>query len=293
MNERPYICISFQNENQMIDIGKVNTLRIVKEVDFGLYLDGGKFGEILIPTRYVPKDVKVDEYIDVFIYADSEDRLIATTETPLAEVGQFAYLKVKDVNSVGAFLNWGLMKDLLVPYREQKVEMFPGISYLVKVYLDPETERIVASSKLEHFLDNVPAEYEEGQEVDLIVWDKTDLGVKVIVNELHLGLLYANEIFQPLQPGQRIKGFIKKMREDEKIDVALQKQGYEQVDSIAAAILEKLKTRGGFIEATDKTSPESIKHMFGISKKVFKKAVGALYKNRLIDIEQDGIRLVK
>lgn len=277
----------------MIDIGKVNTLRIVKEVDFGLYLDGGEFGEILIPSRYVPKDVKVDEYIDVFVYADSEDRLIATTETPLAEVGQFAYLKVKDVNSVGAFLNWGLMKDLLVPYREQKVEMFPGISYLVKVYLDPETERIVASSKLEHFIDNVPAEYEEGQEVDLIVWDKTDLGIKVIVNELHLGLLYANEIFQPLQPGQRIKGFIKKMRDDEKIDVALQKQGYEQVDSIAAAILEKLKTRGGFIEATDKTSPESIKHMFGISKKVFKKAVGALYKNRLIDIEKDGIRLVK
>jgi len=277
----------------MIDIGKVNTLRIVKEVDFGLYLDGGKFGEILIPTRYVPKDVKVDEYIDVFIYADSEDRLIATTETPLAEVGQFAYLKVKEVNTVGAFLNWGLMKDLLVPYREQKTEMFPGINYLVKVYLDPETERIVASSKLEHFIDNVPPEYEEGQEVDLIIWDKTDLGVKVIINELHLGLLYANEIFQPLQPGQRIKGFIKKLRDDEKIDVALQKQGYEQVDSVAVMILEKLKTRGGFIEATDKTSPESIKHMFGISKKVFKKAVGALYKNRLIDIENGGIRLVK
>lgn len=277
----------------MIDIGKVNTLRIVKEVDFGLYLDGGKFGEILIPTRYVPKDAKVDDYIDVFIYADSEDRLIATTETPLAEVGQFAYLKVKDVNSVGAFLNWGLMKDLLVPYREQKTEMFPGINYLVKVYLDPETERIVASSKLEHFIDNIPAEYEEGQEVDLIIWDKTDLGVKVIVNELHLGLLYANEIFQPLQPGQRIKGFIKKLRDDEKIDVSLQKQGYEQVDGVAGMILEKLKTRGGFIEATDKTSPESIKHMFGISKKVFKKAVGALYKDRLIDIEKDGIRLVK
>jgi len=277
----------------MIDIGKVNTLRIVKEVDFGLYLDGGEFGEILIPTRYVPKDVKVDEYIDVFIYADSEDRLIATTETPLAEVGQFAYLKVKEVNSVGAFLNWGLMKDLLVPYREQKTEMFSGINYLVKVYLDPETERIVASSKIEHFIDNVPPEYEEGQEVDLIIWDKTDLGVKVIINELHLGLLYANEIFHPLQPGQRIKGFIKKLRDDEKIDVALQKQGYEQVDSVATMILEKLKTRGGFIEATDKTSPESIKHMFGISKKVFKKAVGALYKNRLIDIESAGIRLVK
>lgn len=277
----------------MIDIGKVNTLKIVKEVDFGLYLDGGTHGEILLPTRYVPKDVKVDEYIDVFIYSDSEDRLIATTETPLAEVNQFAYLKVKDVNKVGAFLNWGLMKDLMVPYAEQRNEMHPGIAYLVYVYLDKESERIVASSKLERYLDNVPTEYEEGQEVDLIIWDKTDLGVKVIINESHIGLLYANEIFQPLQPGQRIKGFIKKLREDEKLDVALQKQGYEQVEGISGMILEKLQTRGGFIEATDKTSPESIKHMFGISKKVFKKAIGALYKDRLIDIEKDGIRLIK
>ena len=277
----------------MIDIGKVNTLKIVKEVEFGLYLDGGTHGEILLPTRYVPKGVNVDEYIYVFIYSDSENRLIATTETPLAEVNQFAYLKVKDVNKVGAFLNWGLMKDLMVPYAEMRSEMHPGISYLVYVYLDKESERIVASSKLERYLDNVPTDYEEGQEVDLIIWDKTDLGVKVIVNELHIGLLYANEIFQPLQPGQRVKGFIKKLRDDEKIDVALQKQGYEQVEGIAGVILEKLQTRGGFIEATDKTSPESIKHMFGVSKKVFKKAIGALYKDRLIDIEKDGIRLLK
>lgn len=277
----------------MIDIGKVNTLKIVKEVEFGLYLDGGTHGEILLPTRYVPKGVNVDEYIDVFIYSDSEDRLIATTETPLAEVNQFAYLKVKDINKIGAFLNWGLMKDLMVPYAEMRSEMHAGISYLVYVYLDKESERIVASSKLERYLDNVPTDYEEGQEVDLIIWDKTDLGVKVIVNELHIGLLYANEIFQPLQPGQRVKGYIKKLREDEKIDVALQKQGYEQVEGIAGVILEKLQTRGGFIEATDKTSPESIKHMFGVSKKVFKKAIGALYKDRLIDIEKDGIRLLK
>ena len=277
----------------MIDIGKVNTLRIVKAVDFGLYLDGGSFGEILLPSRYVPKGVKPDEYIDVFIYLDSEDRLIATTETPLAQVGDFAYLKVKDVNQAGAFLDWGLMKDLLVPYREQRREMTPGLKYLVKVYLDRETERIVASTKLEHFLDNVPAEFEEGQEVDLLTWDKTDLGVKVIINAQFSGMLYHNEIFQPLQPGQRIKGFIKKLRNDEKIDVSLQKQGYEQVQDISAVILAKLKASGGYIEATDRTSPESIKHMFGVSKKVFKKAVGALYKDRLINIEENGIRLMK
>jgi uncharacterized protein len=277
----------------MVEIGKVNTLRIVKEVDFGLYLDGGPYGEILMPSRYVPQGAKPDEYLDVFVYPDSEDRLVATTETPLAEVDQFAYLKVKDVNRTGAFLDWGLLKDLLVPFSEQRIELHAGIKYLVKVYLDKETERIVASTKLDRFLDQVPFDKNEGDEVDLIVREKTDLGYKVIINELHNGMLYNNEIFQPLHPGQRLKGFVKKIREDEKIDVALQKQGYEQVEDVSGIILEKLKARGGFIEANDKTSPESIKHMFGISKKVFKKAIGALYKDRLITIEDKGIRLVK
>ncbi|MBK9591244.1 MAG: GntR family transcriptional regulator [Crocinitomicaceae bacterium] len=277
----------------MLEIGKTNNLRIVKEVDFGLYLDGGESGEILIPTRYVPKNAKVDEYLDVFIYHDSEDRLIATTETPLAQVDQFAYLKVKQLTQVGAFLEWGLMKDLLVPFREQKYEMFNNTSYLVRVYLDKVSKRIAATTKLDRYIDNVPYDYEEGQEVDLIIWEKTDLGYKVIINDEHTGLLYANEIFTPVHVGMKTKGFIKRLREDEKIDVSLQKQGFVHVDETSQMILEKLKTRGGFIEANDNTSPESIKHMFGISKKVFKKAIGSLYKERLITIEDRGIRLVK
>ncbi len=277
----------------MLEIGKTNNLRIVKEVDFGLYLDGGESGEILIPARYVPKNAKVDEYLDVFIYHDSEDRLIATTETPLAQVDQFAYLKVKQLTQVGAFLEWGLMKDLLVPFREQKYEMFNNTSYLVRVYLDKVSKRIAATTKLDRYIDNVPYDYEEGQEVDLIIWEKTDLGYKVIINEEHTGLLYANEIFTPVHVGMKTKGFIKRLREDEKIDVSLQKQGFVHVDETSQMILEKLKTRGGFIEANDNTSPESIKHMFGISKKVFKKAIGSLYKERLIIIEDRGIRLVK
>lgn len=277
----------------MVEIGKLNTLKVIKEVDFGLYLDGGEtFGEILIPTRYVPKDTEIDHYLDVFIYLDSEDRLIATTEEPLAQVGDFAYLKCVSVSNFGAFLDWGLPKDLLVPFSEQTHDMVEGLSYFVRVYLDEETERIVASAKTNQFLDNVPHDFEEGQEVDLIIGTKTDLGVRVVINGSHSGLIYHNEIFTPIKPGMAIKGYIKKLREDDKIDISLQPAGYEKIDGIAGEILDKLKSNGGYIELNDKSSPESIKHVFGISKKVFKKAVGALYKERLIKIESEGIRLI-
>jgi uncharacterized protein len=276
----------------MVEIGKTNTLRVVKEVDFGLYLDGGDLGEILLPKRYVPEGAEPDHFLDVFIYVDSEDRWIATTEEPLAQVGDFAVLKVIQITSVGAFLDWGLMKDLLVPFQEQREDMKEGLSYLVHVYLDEETDRIAASTKINKFLDNIPAEYIEGQEVDLIIGNKTDLGMNVIINGLHLGLLYENEIFQNIKPGEKVKGFIKKLRDDEKIDVSLQAEGYERVTGVAGDILRQLNKAGGFIEANDKTSPESIKHMFGVSKKVFKKAIGALYKDRLIAIEDGGIRLM-
>jgi len=276
----------------MVEIGRINTLKVVKEVEFGLYLDGGEeFGEILIPTRYVPEDTEVDHYLDVFIYMDSEDRIIATTEEPAAEVGEFAYLKCVGVSGFGAFLDWGLPKDLFVPFSEQAHEMEEGLSYFVRIYLDEETDRIVASSKTNQFLNNSPIEFEEGEEVDLIIGTATDLGVKVIINGLHSGLIYHNEIFKPIKPGMKTKGFIKKIREDEKVDVALQKQGYEQIEGTARAILEKLEKSGGFLEVNDKSSPESIKHIFGISKKVFKKAIGGLYKARLISIEPNGIRL--
>jgi predicted RNA-binding protein (virulence factor B family) len=263
----------------MLEIGKTNNLRIVKEVDFGLYLDGGESGEILIPARYVPKNAKVDEYLDVFIYHDSEDRLIATTETPLAQVDQFAYLKVKQLTQVGAFLEWGLMKDLLVPFREQKYEMFNNTSYLVRVYLDKVSKRIAATTKLDRYIDNVPYDYEEGQEVDLIIWEKTDLGYKVIINEEHTGLLYANEIFTPVHVGMKIKGFIKRLREDEKIDVSLQKQGFVHVDETSQMILEKLKTRGGFIEANDNTSPNPSSTCLASPKRFSKKQLDLSTKN--------------
>lgn len=277
----------------MVNPGKINTLKVVKEVDFGLYLDGHNFGEVLMPKRYVSKDLKPGDDVEVFLYFDSEDRLVATTETPLAQTEEFAYLKVKEVAKPGAFLDWGVMKDLLVPFREQRTEMQAGSKYLVYIYLDHVTQRIVASSRLERFLDNVPHDYESNQEVDLLIWEKTPLGYKAIINSLHTGLLYENEVFQVLNPGMKLKGYIKAVREDEKIDLSLQKSGMEHVDATSAMILEKLKSRGGFIEANDNTSPESIKHMFGISKKVFKKAIGQLYKSRLITIEDKGIRLVK
>lgn len=278
----------------MVEIGKTNSLKVIKEVDFGLYLDGGeKYGEILIPKRYVPADTEVDHYLDVFVYLDSEDRIIATTDLPFAEVGDFAYLKCIGVTGIGAFLDWGLVKDLFVPFREQAHPMSEGLSYFVRIYLDEETERIVASSKTNQFLDNSPHDFEVGQEVDLIIGTRSDLGVRVVVNEKYSGLIYHNEIFTTIKPGQKIKGYVQKIREDEKLDISLQPAGYEKVDAIAQNILDKLAKRGGYIEAGDKSSPETIKHVFGISKKVFKKAIGALYRNQQITIEEEGIRLVK
>lgn len=278
----------------MVEIGKINTLKVVKEVDFGLYLDGGEeFGEILIPTRYVPEDAEVDHYLDVFIYLDSEDRIIATTEEPFAQVGEFAYLKCIGTTGFGAFLDWGLSKDLLVPFREQAHDMVEGISYFIKVYLDEETERIVASSKTNQFLDNSPHDFQERDEVNIIVGTRSDLGVRVVVNDKYSGLLYHNEIFEIIKPGMKTIGYVQKVREDEKLDISLQKPGYQKVEGIAGEIIDRLNKAGGYLEINDKSSPESIKHVFGISKKVFKKAVGALYRDRLITIEAEGIRLVR
>lgn len=278
----------------MLEIGKLNKLRIVKEVDFGLYLDGGEaFGEILIPQRYVPDNYEIDEELEVFIYRDSEDRIIATTETPKAMVGDFALMEVVSVNKFGAFLDWGLQKDLLVPFREQRKDMEEGKEYMVHVYLDKETNRIAASSKLDKFLDNIPAEYEPNQEVGLIIASKTDLGYKAIVNGLHWGMLYENEVFKPLDRGQKIKAYIKKLREDEKIDLYLHKAGYDKVESLMGKIVEELKEEGGFLELNDKTPSAIIYQIFGESKKTFKKAIGALYKKRVIDIENAGIKLIK
>lgn len=276
----------------MMEIGKFNTLRIVKTVDFGIYLDGGGFGEILLPKRYVPENYEIDDMIEVFIYNDSEDRLTAITDKPYAMVGEFALLKAVSVNTVGAFLDWGLPKDLLVPFGEQNLKMEEGKSYIVAIYLDAESNRIVASSKLDKFLDNIPIDVEEGQEVDLFICQSTELGYKAIINNTHWGMLYKNEVFQPLNKGQNIMGFVKKIRDDEKIDLCLDKPGYEKIDELSQMILTLLKENDGFIPLNDKSSSEAIYGQFHQSKKTFKKAIGSLYKKRFISIEKDGIRLI-
>ena len=275
----------------MAEIGKFNNLRIVKLLDFGAYLDGGEHGEILLPKRYAPPQGRIGDRLEVFLYLDSDDRLIATTETPLAKVGDFAFLKVVSVNAVGAFLDWGLSKDLLVPFREQKTPMEEGRSYFVYVYLDKASRRIVASAKLNKFLDKTPVDFQAGRAVDLLIWTRTKLGYSAIIDNARLGVLYENEVFQDLQPGQRVKGFIKKVRDDQKIDLSLQQPGYQGIPDVSDTILAALRKNGGFLAVSDASMPETIQSLFGISKKTFKKAVGALYKRRLITLEDGGLRL--
>ena len=276
----------------MLQIGNYNTLRITKLVSFGVYLDGGDGKEILLPTRYVPKGAKVDDESQVFIYHDNEGRLIATTLHPKAVVGEFAFMRVKSVISTGAFLDWGLMKDLLVPFKEQKMAMREGKWYLVYVHLDHLTGRIVASARVEKFLGNVPPEYESNQEVDLLVADDTEIGYKVIVNDLHWGMIYHNQVFQRLEKGERLKGYVKGVREDDKLDISLQPLGYQRVDGISQRILEALQMKDGYLPVHDKSDPEEIYSLFRCSKKAFKQAIGSLYKQHRIRMEADGIRLL-
>ena len=276
----------------MANIGKLNTLTVMREAEQGLYLDGDNLGDILIPKRYVPEGTEVDDEIEVFIYTDSEDRIIATTEKPYAMVGQFGAMKVVHVNKFGAFLDWGLMKDLFVPFREQKMKMLEGNTYVVFVYLDLDSDRIAGSAKLDQFLDETPPPFEQGEEVEIIVAQRTDLGYKVIINETHWGLIFKNEIFGNIRIGDKRKAYIKNLREDDKIDVSLQKEGYDRIDSVSKTILQKIDNEGGFLALTDKSSPEEISATFGISKKAFKKAIGALYKQRLIELDTQGIRKI-
>jgi len=276
----------------MAEIGKINHMYVVKEVDFGIYLDGGDLGEILMPKRYVPEGTQPEDMIDAFIYLDSEDRLVATTEKPLAMVEEFALLQVVSVTPVGAFLNWGLPKDLFVPFREQRQPMEEGRKYLVYVYLDINSKRIAASSKIENYLDNIPVDYDENEEVDLIIVNQTDLGFNAIIDNSHLGILYKNEVFQPLNPGDKIVGYIKKIRTDGKIDLRLQKIGYEKISEFADIIIAEIQKNDGFLPLNDKSSPDEIYQTFHISKKNFKTAIGALYKHRMVELEENGIRLV-
>ncbi len=280
------------NTQNMVEVGHKNKLAVVKEVDFGLYLDGGERGEILLPSNSVPAEWEIGKELDVFIYRDSEDRIIATTETPYAMVGEFAMMKCISLTNIGAFLDWGLAKDMFVPFREQKVKMIVGRWYLVHVYLDFETERVVASAKIDKFLDNIPPEYNPGDEVNIIVAERTDLGYKVIIDHAFWGILYDNEVFTELNKGQILKAYVKKIREDDKIDLSLHRYGYRKVEDNLQQILDKLESEGGEIFLSDKSSPEDIYDMFGISKKTFKQAIGNLYKQKLIDITTQSIKKI-
>lgn len=278
----------------MVEIGKFNRLSIAKERSVGYFFDGGEAGDILMPKRHQPDHCEVGDELEVFIFLDAEERLTATVRKPFAQVDQIAYLKVIDTHRVGAFLDWGLTKDLMVPLREQKELMMPGQFYLVKILLD-ESNRIIGTTRIEDYLnDTNEGEFEYGQEVELLLADETDLGFKAIVNHTHWGLLYENEVFQKLEKGQKHRGYIKKLRDDLKIDLSLKKPGYdrEQMGELGEQILERITQAGGFLALSDKSAPEAIYAAFGISKKSYKQAVGNLYKHRLITIEAEGLRLV-
>lgn len=276
----------------MIEIGKYNNLQVLKLVDFGAYLtDKEQTEEILLPIRYLDPNLTIGSSVDVFIYRDNENRLIATTDKPYATVGEFAFLKVKQITTFGAFLDWGITKDILVPFNEQKDALTEGYSYPFYVYVDNITNRIVASTKIHKYLDNIPPTYAQGEEVDLLILYKKELGMQAIINNTHTGLIYFDEIYTNLTPGTRCKGYIKQIREDDKIDLSLYPLGYDKVESIVEKIERLLKENNGFLPYHDKSSPEAIKLIFGCSKKSFKQAIGALYKSKTITIEKDGIRL--
>jgi predicted RNA-binding protein (virulence factor B family) len=275
----------------MVAIGDYNELEIIKEVDFGVYLDS-EDGEILLPTKYLPANYRIGDTLRVFVYRDSEDRIIATTLQPKAKVGDFAGLEVKQTNNYGAFLDWGLEKDLFVPFNNQRSKMEPGQTHVVYVYLDENSDRLVATAKYDKYLKpEVEGDLAEGDEVDLLVAGFTDLGIKVIINNKYAGILYKNEVFRRLQIGEQTKGYIRKIREDQKIDVSLQKSGYAEVTDATDIILQKLGEAGGTLNLSDNSTPEAIYAALGMSKKTFKKAIGTLYRQGQIHLQENAITL--
>jgi predicted RNA-binding protein (virulence factor B family) len=276
----------------MINIGKINKLKVVKQQGADVYLADSISGKkVLLADNKLPANCQVGDTLDVFVYVDSDGHLAATAKKPLAEVGDVAWLKVVSLNYVGAFLDWGLPKDLLVPFSEQHHEMEVGRSYLVKVFLDDQN-RIAATTKIDKLLSDESDDFEVGQKVSLIIADRTDLGVKAIINNSHWGMLYENELFRPVRKGQKMEGYIKQIREDRKIDLSLHQPGYGKVVSLTDSIMAKLKANNGVLMLSDKSPPEAIYGAFGVSKKVFKQAIGALYKQQLITIDKSGIKLV-
>jgi len=277
----------------MIEIGKYNTLTIDRDTQVGIFLTDGK-EDVLLPNKYVPKIFEIGDEITVFVYLDHEERPVATTLEPYILLNEFALLRVSYVNQVGAFMDWGMEKDILVPFKEQARPMEQGKRYLVYLYMDEKTNRLVASSKTNQFLNNENLTVEAGEEVDLIVSHITEIGINVIINEQHKGLIYKDEVYDDsIRTGNRLRGYIKTIRPDGKIDVSLQKQGFENIEPNAEVILSELRANRGFLRLTDNSHPEDIKTVLKMSKKTFKKAVGTLYKQKLIEIKEDGIYLVK
>ena len=270
----------------------MNSLTVVKEVPFGVYLDGGEFGEILLPSKVVPADTNVNDVLEVFIYHDSEDKLIATTKTPLGTVGEFVSLRVLDTSRFGAFLNWGLDKDLLVPSPEQRRPMQIDKSYLVYLKLDG-LGRVVGSSKIDRFLDKTPSKLKVRDRITMVIAENSPLGTKVIINNSQWGLLHKSDTFKVFHYGQKVQGYVKTIRADGKIDVIAGKLGQDRIAELAKAILVELNKRDGFIALHDKSSSDEIKRVFKESKKSFKNAISQLYKSKEILIEDGGIRLVK
>lgn len=277
----------------MIHIGEYNTLTILRDTEPGLFLGDAEENDVLLPNRYVPEVFEIGDELEVFVYLDNEERLVAVTDKPFIKRNEFALLRCNEVNQFGAFLDWGMVKELFCPFKEQAFKMKVGGWYLVFCYLDEESNRLVASSKTNHFLDNKELTVAEFDEVDLIVSHPSDIGMNVIVNELHSGLIYKDRIFKELSVGDRLKGIIKKIRPGNKLDIALGQIGYRNIEPNAALVLQHLEDNSGFMDLTDKSDPELIKAELEMSKKSFKKAIGALYKQRLITIEENGIRLTK
>ena len=276
-----------------MEIGKINSLRVTRDTPHGMFLEDEEGEDVLLPGKYLKGDEKEGDMIDVFIYNDSEDRLVATTQTPKIQLDEFAVLQVVDVNKFGVFLDWGLDKDLLVPFKEQNKKMIVGKKYLVRMYLDDDTDRLVATGKIRRFLSNDPVTVSEKEMVELIIFSQSELGFDVAINKKHTGIIYRNEVFRPIDIGDKMNGYVKRIREDGKIDVSLQPEASEHVDHSSEVILHALKANEGRLDLTDKSSPEEIYRILHMSKKTFKKAIGGLYKRRMIKIQNDHILLVE
>ena len=274
----------------MVQIGRMNTLAVKERSADGVYLDGGAAGDVLLDNRSLPSRCQPGDTVEVFVTVGGDNQLQATTRRPLVQVGEFAALKVVSATSAGAYLNWGLESDLFVPKGEQQSSMEEGRVYVVFVLVSERNNRIVASSKLGRFLSSRAPDYQEGQEVDLFITEKTAMGYEALINRSHLGMIYKNEVFQPLTIGQHLRGYVRRVRDDLKIDLSLQQSGYQQVDGVSTAILNTIRENGGAVALTDKSPPEEIYALFGVSKKVFKKAVGALYKKRLVILGNGEIK---